>query len=276
MTIFQSIFLGIIQGLSEFLPISSSAHLALTPYLLNWQLDARATFIFDILVQVATLVAVVVYFWKDLRAIVVSFLRGLGQRQPFTDPQARLGWLIIVATIPAGVIGFFLKDAVEQAFSRPLFIAIALLINALILLAAERLGKRLSLLSQLKFKDAWIIGLAQAAAIFPGISRSGSTIAGGMGRGLQRQEAARFSFLMSIPVMLVAGGYAALELFQLPGVSGYLLSFLPGFLAAAIVGYLSIRWLITFLVKKPLYVFSIYCALLGLAVLIVSLLRSGA
>ncbi len=266
MTLLQSILLGIVQGLTEFLPISSSGHLVIVPYLLNWDIPPNDAFIFDVLVQVATLLAVVVYFWEDLLGIGRAFVHGLVQRKPLEDPQARLGWLLVLATFPAGIIGLLLKDAVEEAFANPLTTALFLLVTSLLLLLAERLGRREKDLQGLTWLDALWIGLAQALAIFPGISRSGATITGGMARHLQRPEAARFSFLMSIPIMLAAGLSAALDLLDMPGFTRLLPVYLPGFLAAAVVGYLSIRWLLGYLARRPMYVFSIYCAALALLV----------
>jgi undecaprenyl-diphosphatase len=271
MTILQSILLGIIQGLTEFLPISSSGHLVIVPYLLKWDIPVQDAFVFDVLVQVATLIAVFAYFWNDILVIIKSWFLGLVRKQPFTDPNARLGWHILLATIPAGVIGLALKDSVESAFASPTATAIFLLVTAGLLLIAERIGRRSRDLGQLNWRDSLWIGFAQALALFPGISRSGASIAGGMTRDLKRPAAARFSFIMSIPIMLAAGLLAAFDLVSMPNLGEILPVYLPGFLAAAVVGYLSIRWLLNFLTRRPLYVFSIYCALLGLIVLLLSL-----
>ena len=267
MTLLQSILLGIIQGLTEFLPISSSGHLVIVPYLLGWEIPADQAFVFDVLVQVATLAAVIVYFWADLVSILRAFLSGLWRRRPFDDPQARLGWIILLATLPAGIAGLLLKDAVEQAFASPAATAAFLLITAVLLLVAERLGRRNRKVEQLTWLDALWIGLAQALSIFPGLSRSGATITGGMTRHLERPAAARFSFLLSIPIMLAAGLLAGLDLVKMPDVGALLPTFIPGFIAAAVVGYLSIRWLLSYLSRRPLYLFSIYCLLAGLVVL---------
>jgi len=273
MTLLQSILLGIVQGLTEFLPISSSGHLVLVPYLLNWNIPAEDAFIFNVLVQVATLVAVFAYFWKDLVSIVTEFFRGLLARRPFDHPQARLGWNILVATVPAGVIGLVLKDAVEKAFASPIATAIFLLVTASLLVAAERLSKRQRGLEALTWIDAMWVGFSQALAIFPGISRSGSTITGGMSRGLDRASAARFSFLLSIPIMLAAGLLASLDLLDAPNLAKLLPNFIPGFIASAITGYLAIHWLLGFLKRRPLLVFAGYCLVLSLLTFLVSLVR---
>ncbi len=180
MTLFQSILLGIVQGLTEFLPVSSSAHLVLVPYLLGWELPEIETFIFNVLVQVASLIAVIAYFWHDLTDIFRSVIRCLLHKKPFAETEARLGWLLILATIPAGLIGLSLKSSVERAFASPQITAFFLMITAGMLIAAEKLSSRAALKDEPGWRDALWIGLAQAVAIFPGISRSGSTITGGM------------------------------------------------------------------------------------------------
>jgi undecaprenyl-diphosphatase len=271
MTIFQSIILGIIQGLTEFLPVSSSAHLVLTPYLLGWEIPPHEAFIFNVLVQVASLVAVIAYFWSDLKLIVRAWLAGLANRTPFADEKARLGWLLILATIPAGLAGLLIKDLVEVAFASPIVTAIFMFITAAILAAAEYFSRQKRGIEQLTWKDAIWIGLAQAIAIFPGISRSGATISGGMGRGLQRPAAARFAFLMSIPIMLAAGLVASLDMVQIEGFTSMIPVFIPGLVASGIVSYFAIRWLLKYLTQRSLYIFAIYCAAMGTLVLLISL-----
>jgi undecaprenyl-diphosphatase len=272
MTIFQSIILGIVQGLTEFLPISSSGHLVIVPHLFGWQIPAGDAFVFDVLVQVATLLAVFTYFWKDIIAILQAFFSGIINRQPFADPLAREGWFIILATIPAGVIGLALKSSVEAAFTSLTATAIFLFVTAVLLLIAERTGKRVRDVKNLSWKDAIWIGFFQALAIFPGVSRSGATITGGMTRDLERPASARISFLMSIPIMLAAGLAASVDMLKVPDIFSQIPAFIPGFITAAVVGYLAIRWLLGYLTRHPLYVFSIYCTLAGLLALGLSLL----
>lgn len=263
MTIIQSIILGIIQGASEFLPISSSGHLVLAPYLFGWYIDPQEAFIFDVLVQVATMLAVIVYYWSDLVDILLAFVKGLLQKRPFAETNARIGWLLILSTIPAGIIALLFKDVFERAFSSPKFAAIFLLGTSLLLILGELLGKRTKSLSAIGFWDALVIGLFQVLALFPGISRSGSTITGGMVRGFDRKSAARYSFLMAVPVMTAAGLLASYDLLRAPTLLDNLAVYLAGFLAAAIVGYLAIRWFIHYLSSKSLYPFAIYCAVIG-------------
>ena len=273
MTWIQSIILGIIQGITEFLPVSSSAHLVIFPYLLGWDIPANQAFVFDVFVQVATLFAVIAFFWKDLSSIFISLLKGVLQRKPFDDPLSRLGWLLILATLPAGFAGLLLKNLVEKTFASPLISAMLLIVTGLMLLVAERIGKRNRSISVLKWNDAVTIGLFQAVAIFPGISRSGACITGGMTRNLKRPDSARLAFLMSVPIMLAAGLLASLDLSKIPNVSEWLISALPGFIASAIVGYFSIRWLLHYLITKSFYIFSIYCFCLAALVFIVRVIR---
>ena len=273
MTLIQAIILGIIQGLTEFLPISSSAHLVLTPYLLGWQMNPQVAFTFDVLVQNGTLVAVIIYFWKDLWGILRAFVTGLLRRKPFEDPQSRMGWYIILATIPAGIFGLLIKPLVEAAFGSVVATATFLFVTTALLLAAELIGKRTRSIDSFNWRDALVMGLFQALAIFPGISRSGSTIAGGMMRHLDRPTAARFSFLMSTPIMLAAGGLETVDMLGSPEVASSWPLIAAGFVAAGIVGYLSIHWLLGFLQKGSLALFAVYCALLGGITLLVSALR---
>jgi undecaprenyl-diphosphatase len=267
MTLIQSILLGIIQGLTEFLPISSSAHLVLTPYLLGWEIPAQEAFIFNVLVQLGTLLAVILYFWKDLVCIIQAFFIAIWRRRPFADTNARLGWYLILATIPAGLAGVLIKKQVEAAFNNPVATALLLLVTAALLVIAERIGRRTRSVDQLNWKDALWIGISQAVAIFPGVSRSGATIAGGMTRNLDRISAGRFSFLMAVPVMLAAGLLEVVDLVKVPNLSSFLPIILAGFITSAVVGYFSIRWLLRFLTHRPLYIFAVYCVLLCVTVL---------
>lgn len=269
MTILQSIILGIIQGLTEFLPISSSGHLVIVPYLFGWEIPPEEAFIFDVLLQVATLVAVFAFFWNDLSVIAASMIKAVKKRDPFGDEQARLGWYILLATIPAGISGLLFKSVIERSFENPVVVSLFLLITASILYAAEKIGKRTRSLTKMNWFDAIWVGFFQILALFPGLSRSGATIVGGMTRDFNRPTAARFSFLMSIPIMLAAGLVATLDLFGTPNLSSLLPVYIPGFIAAAVTGYLAIRWLLKFLTQHSLYVFSIYCLLLAVLTLVV-------
>ena len=274
MTIIQSIILGIIQGLTEFLPISSSAHLVITPYLLGWDIPAQTGFIFDVLVQLGTLLAVIVYFRKDLYHIIRAVIEGLIRRRPFEAPDSRLGWFLVLGTIPAIVAGLLFKGLVEKAFASPLAAGLFLVGTAVLLVIAEWLGKRKRKIDSLTWLDALVVGFFQAISLLPGISRSGATISGGMLRNLERPSAARFSFLLSIPAMIGAGTVAVTDLLHSPVASGQIPAILVGFVIAAIVGYLSIQWLLSFVSKHPLFLFAVYCLALSLFVVTISIIRA--
>jgi undecaprenyl-diphosphatase len=267
MTLLQAFILGIIQGLTEFIPVSSSGHLVLVPHVLGWEFDKSQAFIFNVLVQWGTLFAVFVYYWRDLTSIASAFCRSLLSGKPFATEEARMGWYLIIATIPAVVVGLLCKDLIEAAFSSARITGFFLLLTAVLLVIAEIVGKRNRVTEQITWRDSLWIGCSQVLALLPGVSRSGATIAGGMTRNLDRSSAARFSFLMSVPVMLGAGVLAFKDLFSLPTTDNFLLPLLVGFLAALISGYIAIRWLIAYLSKHSLYVFAGYCLIIGLFIL---------
>jgi len=273
MTFLQSLVLGIVQGLTEFLPVSSSAHLVLVPFILNWTLDPTKAFIFDVLVQLGTLVAVIAYFWKDLLEIFKAVISGIRSKKPLEEANSRLGWFIVLATIPAGLGGLLLKSQVEAAFSSPVLTAVLLFVTAVMLTLAELFTRKQRDLESVSALDAVVIGLFQLLAIFPGISRSGATISGGLTRGLKREAAAKFSFLMSIPIMLAAGLLSVLDLIQIPDVGSFLPVLSIGFLVAMVVGYLSIRWLLNFLKSRSLFPFAVYCAVISVITIFVAYFR---
>lgn len=267
MNILQAVLLGVIQGLTEFIPVSSTAHLLIGQKLLGLPADGKI-FSFQVIIQLGTVLALLAFFWKDIWNILRAFLLGIWNRKPFETHDSLLGWLLIVATLPALVFGFFMKDFIETLFADPLTQAgIRLLMSALLLGLVERFGRRTRGLESATWWDALAVGFFQVLALFPGASRSGSTIAGGMARGLDRPSAARFAFLMSAPILLAAGGYETARVIQQPDMGAFLPHLLTGFAVAGIVGWLSIKWLIGYLGKHSLYVFSIYCAALGMLAL---------
>lgn len=269
MNIYQALLLGIVQGLTEFLPISSSGHLVLVPFFLQWRIPIEQAFIFDVLVQVATLVGVFAYFQSEVRQIAHAMVKGLLVRKPWHDSHSRLGWMLVLATIPAGMSGLLIKPLLTQAFESPLATAGFLLVTTLLLLLSDRLSQHRRILEEVTWKDALIVGCFQVLALFPGLSRSAATISGGLIRNLERREAARFSFLMSIPIMMAAGLLELIDLVHLPQLPHLLPIFIPGFLAAAVVGYLSIRWLLDYLTKNTFTIFAAYCILLSLSTMVV-------
>jgi undecaprenyl-diphosphatase len=261
MTLFQSLLLGIIEGLTEFIPVSSTAHMLIVQKLLNIP-ASDAMFAFLILVQIGPLLALILYFWKDLLSLIVAFFT-----KPFSTEENKLVWYIVIASVPALLAGVLLKHVVEGLFKTPLLEAsIRLLTAAILLTLAEFFGKRTRKLESMTWVDSLIVGLFQILAVFPGASRSGSTISGGMLRGFDRPAAARFAFLMAIPVMLAASGYESLDVFKMQNLNSFLLPLAVGFIIAAIVGWLAIRWLLNYLNKNSLYVFAVYCAVVGIVV----------
>jgi len=264
MTLLHAFLLGILQGLTEFIPVSSTAHLLIAQKILNIPAD-DAMFSFLVIVQLGTIVSLFAFYWKDL----LSILKATFDFRHST-PERNLGFYIILATIPALLAGYLLKDAVEALFRQPMLEASIRLFAAAILLSlAEWISKKNRSLNSMTWLDALIIGVMQVIAVFPGASRSGTTIAGGMFRGFDRPSAARFSFLMSMPVMLAAGGYEMLDVIQMPNLAQFLPLLAVGFVTAAVTGWFAIKWLINYLSKNSLYIFAAYCAVVGFILLIV-------
>ncbi len=294
MAFLQAVILGIVQGATEFLPISSSGHLVLVPWLLDWPAPGL---VFDTTVHWGTLVAVVLYFREDLLALVWAWFASVREHSLGNDPQRRLAWLILIGSIPAGLAGFLLESFFESLFGRPGWAATFLLVTGLILMASERWyrgqhdgveaseGVSVSVwkssnpstrsrpASGLSVAGALFIGLAQALAIAPGISRSGATIAAGLLTGLSRRESARFSFLLATPVVFGAGAYKLLGLVGSGMASTQTPTLIAGFVAAGVTGYLAIRFLLDYLQRHTLYVFAFYCWVVGLIGLAVYWLR---
>ncbi|MES2503534.1 MAG: undecaprenyl-diphosphatase UppP [Myxococcota bacterium] len=263
MDLIRASILGIVQGLTEYLPVSSSAHLALVPKILGWDIPENEAVVFNILVQMGTLVGVVSYFAKDLKAIAHAMIKDMLAGQPFKTADSRMGWYLGVATIPAGVAGLLVKPYIKEWFHSTRMIFAFLLVTAAILCVGELLarGKR----TQIRLVDAILIGCAQILALMPGISRSGSTISMGVALQLSKAAAARFSFLMSIPVMLGAGILASRDLVAAPQILHEMLApILVGALVAGVVGYLVIGWFLKFLTEHSLLWFAAYCGLVGI------------
>jgi undecaprenyl-diphosphatase len=275
----RAFLLGILQGATEFLPVSSSGHLVLVPWLLRWESPGLA---FDAVVHWGTALAVIVYFWEDWVSLIGATLRsprGLGasRRNPAPDPaessRRSLAWLIVLGTVPGVLAGFFLEDFFEGMFSRPVAAAGFLLVTAALLVASERLGRRQRELQELGWVDALVVGVGQALAIFPGISRSGATIAAGLMQGVRREPAARFSFLLATPIILGAGLLKVIELARMGGLMAQTPVLIAGFAAAAVVGFGCIHFLLQYLQRRRLYPFAAYCALFGVFSLLVWMVR---
>ncbi|MBX3037573.1 MAG: undecaprenyl-diphosphatase UppP [Anaerolineales bacterium] len=269
MTTFHALILGIIQGLTEFIPVSSTAHLFIASYLLGLPTD-NLTFSFNIIIQFGTVIAMLAFFWKDIWQIAKAFLVGIKEKKPFENFYSKLGWLIIVATIPALIAGFFLRGFVKTMSADPLlWSAIRLLFTAFLLAFVEYFDRKKRTLESASWLDSITVGLFQALAIFPGASRSGSTMAGAMLRGFDRPSAARFAFLMSAPILFAAGISETIELIITPNTTQFMPILITGFVTSAIVGWMSIKWLLNYLRNNSLYLFSAYCLIAGIIVLVI-------
>ncbi len=278
MTFLQAIVLGIVQGMTEFLPISSTAHLRIIPALFGWQFHYGHTSTndpgapFTAVIQLGTTAAIVVYFWRELLHVTVAWFRGLYDKSVRSSLEYRLGWYLILATVPVGVFGLAFSKQIETGARNLWLISTALIALAVVLAAAERVGRREREEEQLTIMDAAVVGGAQALALVPGASRSGTTITAGLFRGLTREAAARFSFLLSIPAVVLSGVYEAINHAKDKngpggGLTGVALLF------AFIVGLASIAWLMRWLTTHSTFVFIYYR--IGLGVLLLVLLSTG-
>jgi undecaprenyl-diphosphatase len=283
--IIQAIVLGAVQGLTEFIPVSSSGHLVIVPWLLGW---SHQSLLFDTVLHWGTLLSIVAVFWRDLWAIFVATLNSL-VRRTLADANARLGWFIVVGSIPAAITGILFEDFFEALFSSPITVGFCLLFTAAILAGSEQLAHR-SLhtqsvgselgpevgpevgdeLTTMNWGQAIIIGLAQAVALAPGISRSGSTMAAGLAGGLRRAEAARYSFLLGTPAFFGAALLQLLDALEVnpSEVTSQLPELVVGAVVSAIVGYLAIRGLLAYLRRRSLNLFAGYCLVVGLLVIV--------
>ena len=272
MTLFEATILGIVQGLTEFLPISSTAHLRIVPALAGWQDPGAA---FTAIAQLGTLVAVLIYFRKDISVIIQGVVRGVLQGKPLERTEAKMGWMIAAGTIPIVILGLLFKNHIETSLRSLYWISSALIILALVLSLAEwniknRLKKGLPLktIDKIGWKEALLIGLAQSVALIPGASRSGVTITGGLFLNLSRETAARFSFLLSLPSVFAA---ALLELYKTWAViaasTENITNIIVATLVAGVVGYASIGFLLTYLKKHTTTIFIAYRLIAGVVIL---------
>ena len=278
MSLWQAIVLGIVQGLTEFLPVSSTAHLRVVPALLKWPDPGAA---FTAVIQCGTLVAVLAYFRRDIARIGFAWFDETRRGQFGRSLDGRMGWMMIVATVPIVACGLAFKPLIEGSFRLLNIVAVALIGFSLLLVVAElltrwrqRTGRPLKELERVSWWDAVLVGGAQAAALVPGVSRSGATITGGLFMGLSREAAARFSFLLSLPAILAAGLY---QLYKargaLLGTQTDALNLVVCTVVSGLVGYAAIAWLLAYLRKRTLYVFVVYRVLLG--ALLLWLLHTG-
>ncbi|HXN56861.1 MAG TPA: undecaprenyl-diphosphate phosphatase [Myxococcales bacterium] len=280
MPVWQAIVLGVVQGVAEFLPISSSAHLILVPWLFGWEDPGLA---FDVALHWGTLAAVLLVFWKDWVRLIGAGLRSIAERRIGGDPDRRVFWALVVASIPGAILGKLLNEKAEANLRSPLLIAATMAVLGLLLWVADRVGKKARDMGQMGLGESAAIGVAQAAALVPGVSRSGATITLGLLLGYTREEIARFSFLMSTPIIFGAGVVKLPKLLRAlhegsPGGAGAPVSVSAAALAAAvitsaIVGMIVIRWILKYLRTRGYAVFAIYRWLV--AAFVVALWVSG-
>lgn len=262
----EATLLGLVQGLTEFLPVSSSAHLTLLPLVLGWNARLLNSLVFDVALHAGTLIAVLTYFRQDVVRLGRAFGRSLIRPQARQEPEAKLAWLIVVATLPAVLFALLFREQIETLFRSPLWVAGCLVGFGLLMAVAERWTRKRRDTGDLRLADALLIGCAQAISLMPGVSRSGITITAGLFLKFKREEAARFAFLLSIPAILGALVFQMGPLFRTVWEQG-VVTLLAGTLAAGISGYLCIKFLLAYLRTRTLYIFVIYRVAVGLLIL---------
>lgn len=265
MTEFQALVLGLVQGLSEFLPISSSAHLALTPWLLGWEPPGLA---FDVALHLGTLIALVWFFWQEWMTLARAFFSILIKRRIETESERRVAF-VVVATIPGAAAGYLLKSYAETIFRTPALTGTMLIVMGAILWAVDRKAPQQKGIAVMGWRDAILVGIAQMFAIIPGVSRSGSTITAGRALGLTREAAAVFSFLLSLPIITAAIVFKGSEAIA----HGVTVPLVAGIIASAISGWLAISVLLKFISRNSYGVFALYRFILGAVVLAVAFSR---
>ncbi len=264
MSLLQAIVLGLVQGLTEFLPISSTAHLRIVPELLGWEDPGAA---YSAVIQLGTVAAVLIYFRKDLVTLTAAFFRDLLRREPFATTESRLAWFVLVGTLPIGFAGLALKDVIESSLRSLYVISASLIVLALVLLVVERRAQHKRTLADMRWSDGILVGVWQALALIPGSSRSGTTITGALSLGLRREDAARYSFLLSIPATSLAGIFELkhlLEATERPSA----MALWVGTLVAFGSGMAAIAWLLRFLRTHSTLLFVGYRVALGALLLV--------
>jgi undecaprenyl-diphosphatase len=271
MNAIQAAILGIVQGLTEFLPVSSSAHLILVPWLFGWHFfqdnpDLNKTF--DVALHLGTFFALLIFFWREIVDLLVAFF-GSVRRRRIAPGREKLAWLLVVTSIPAGIAGVALESFVEDKLGTPLLIAVLMIVFAFVILAIDELAANRRTMEQLGWRDAIIVGVVQILALAPGVSRSGVTMTAGRALQMRREAAVRFSFLISIPVTAGAALYkgAKLAMHGLPG--GMAMPFIVGIAAATVSGYFAVRFLLAYVAKHDFKAFVIYRIVVGVAILAV-------
>lgn len=261
--------LGAVQGFGEFLPISSSAHLILAPWLFGWQNHSLS---FDVMLHAGTLVAVILYFWKDWLVLIREGILSVKERTLMGPPQRRLFWYLVIASVPGAIIGKLLEDKAENTFRSPLLVASALVIFGFIFYVVDHIGRKTRKLGSFNLLDSILIGISQALAIVPGVSRSGITMATGLGLGLDRESAAKFSFLLSTPIIFGATILKFKEIINI-GNQGNALVLISGFITSAAAGFIAIRYLLNYVKRHTFNIFVAYRIVFGLTVILLFFLR---
>ena len=269
MTILQSAILGILQGLTELLPISSSAHLFLVPWFFDWKIPES----FDVALHFGTLLAIGIFFFKDWIELIKGGYKTLVRKEK--SVKGKLFWYIVIATIPGGIIGFILDKYAESILTQPLIIGIALIVMGIILYLIDRIAKKETEYENLSFKQTFIIGISQALAFIPGVSRSGITMTTGRALGIKREAVAKYSFMLSAPIVLAATVFKLkdfIEYFLIADLMG-LIAFVLGVLLSFIVGIFVIKFLLAYLKKGSFKIFAIYRVIIGLLVMAIYVLK---
>lgn len=272
MSILQALFLGVLQGITEFLPISSSGHLVIAQTFLGLEVDSLKSF--DVVVHLGTLTAIIIYFWKDIVGLLKGFLGFLRiyKVKPSDKKYQNLILYIVVATIPAVIVGLLFEDAIDDLFRNAFYVGIWMIIVGVIFIISEKRLKTYLLKKKIGYLSATIIGIMQAFALIPGVSRSGTTISAGIFQGLTREKAARFSFLLAVPVILGAGILTVMNEISRGGFELEISLLLTGFASSALAGFCAVYFLMKYLKKHTLKAFSYYLFLVGGLVIILPLL----
>ncbi|TCC07714.1 undecaprenyl-diphosphate phosphatase [Kribbella soli] len=265
MTIWDSIILGIVEGLTEFLPVSSTGHLTIVAKMLGLQIDDPSITGFTAVIQIGAIAAVVLYFWKDIRRIAIAWVRGIAKPEYRGEFDHRMGWYVIVGSMPIVIVGFLARDLISGPLRSLWWVAGALIGWSFVMVAAERLGTKERPLTRITLLDAIVMGVVQCLALIPGVSRSGATISAGLFCGLDRVAATRIAFLLGIPALVGAGIYELKD--ALNGDVG-VVPLLVGTAVSFVVAYASVAWLLRFVAKHSIEVFAFYRVLLGIVLII--------
>jgi len=261
MSLLEAIIYGILQGLGEFLPISSTAHITLAPWFFGWEDPGLS---FDIALHLGTLAAVVIFFWKDWIGLIKAGLTDV------KSDEGKLFWYIALACVPGGILGVLFEEHIETTFRNPLIIGIMFIVMGIVIYAADKYSKAEIELMDIGLKRSFLIGVSQAIAMIPGVSRSGITMAAGRAMKIKREDAARFTFLLSTPFIFLSGVYKAKDLISVPVDT---LPFIVAILTSALVGIFSIKFLLEYLRRKGFGIFAVYRIIMGAVVIATALLR---